>query len=76
MRLLGDIECAEGRLSPAKQFYEQSKSLLLNDTGTKTHQMLGATYIRLGCLAQSTGEHAKAMYAKESVGSLSIILAH
>ncbi|KAI1276952.1 hypothetical protein F5Y07DRAFT_388775 [Xylaria sp. FL0933] len=37
------------------------KSLLLNEMGSKTHQMLGAAYIRLGCLAQMEGDHTKAI---------------
>ena len=77
MRLLGDIEFAEKNLPTAKKYYEQSKALLLNDTGSKTHQMVGASYSRLGCLAQSMGEHVRAMYAKHIAKSrLFCILAY
>ncbi|KAB5583450.1 hypothetical protein GE09DRAFT_1078954 [Coniochaeta sp. 2T2.1] len=61
IRLLGDIEFAEGHLPAAKKCYEQSKNLLLKEMGTRTHQMLGAAYIRLGCLAQETGDYTKAI---------------
>ncbi|KAI1158035.1 hypothetical protein F5B18DRAFT_121629 [Nemania serpens] len=71
IRLLGDIEFAEGDLIAAKQCYERSKSVMLGEMGGRAHQMVGAAYIRLGCLEQITGDHAKAVYVESMARSSS-----
>jgi hypothetical protein len=58
---LGELDDHEENFDSAKNHYEESLNLMKKEAGLRTHQMVGATYNRLGCQAQKDGNLDLAM---------------
>ena len=63
-RMIGDVAYHQEDLQSAEGHYNESRKLLVGVSGSKTSQMTGACYNRLGCLAQRKGDLQKAMYVR------------